>query len=158
MKDDNNISLDTRDSINKLNLSLSSPKEEARKEEVENFRIDSAVKSLNILKTENVGIIADTGTGKTVISFIDILIHKIENENHRVLFLVPRRSLAHQHEKLFHKVEREGTTQTAVFIGGVKIKDRKWYDKRKKIIFATPQMFMNDVKRGIADIEFLTTS
>ena len=86
MKDDNNISLDTRDSINKLNLSLSSPKEEARKEEVENFRIDSAVKSLNILKTENVGIIADTGTGKTVISFIDILIHKIENENHRVLF------------------------------------------------------------------------
>lgn len=154
MKDDNNISLDTRDSINKLNLSLSSPKEETRKEEVENFRIDSAIKSLNILKTENVGIIADTGTGKTVISFIDILIHKIENENHRVLFLVPRRSLAHQHEKLFHKVEREGTTQTAVFIGGVKIKDRKWYDKRKKIIFATPQMFMNDVKRGIADIEF----
>jgi len=154
MKDDKGNSLYTREKIRALNLSLSSPKEEARKEELENFRIDSAIKSLDILKTENVGIIADTGTGKTPISFIDILIHKTENENHRVLFLVPRRSLAYQHEKLFHKVEPDGSTQTAVFIGGIKLKDRKWYDKRKKIIFATPQMFMNDVRRGIADIEF----
>lgn len=147
-------SLYTKERVRALDLSLSSPKEGARKEELENFRIDSAIKSLDILKTGNVGIIADTGTGKTPISFIDILMHKTENENHRVLFLVPRRSLAYQHEKLFHKVEPDGSTQTAVFIGGVKMKDRKWYDKRKKIIFATPQMFMNDVKRGIADIEF----
>lgn len=154
MEDRNETALYTREKIQALNLSLSSPKEEARKEELENFRIDSAIKSLNILKTENVGIIADTGTGKTPISFIDILMHKTENENHRVLFLVPRRSLAYQHEKLFHKVEKDGLTQTAVFIGGIKLKDRKWYDKRKKIIFATPQMFMNDIKRGVADIEF----
>jgi len=145
-------SLYTREKIRALNLSLSSPKEEARKEELENFRIDSAIKSLEILKTENVGIIADTGTGKTVISFIVILVHKSENKNNRTLFLVPRRSLARQHEKLFHKVEKEGVTQTAVFIGGVK--KRRWHDKEKSIIFATPQMFMNDFYRGIADIEY----
>lgn len=152
MEDMNEISLYTRETIRALNLSLSSPKEEARKEELENFRMDSAIKSLEILKTENVGIIADTGTGKTVIGFIDILVHKIENKNNRALFLVPRRSLAYQHEKLFHKVEKEGTTQTAVFIGGVK--KRRWHDKEKSIIFATPQMFMNDFYRGIADIEY----
>ncbi|TSD03001.1 MAG: fanconi anemia group M protein [Parcubacteria group bacterium Athens0714_16] len=154
MENKDNNSLNVREKIDMLSLSLSSPKERNRKKELENFRIDSAVKSLEVLKTENVGIIADTGTGKTPISFINILVRKIENKNYRVLFLVPRRSLAYQHEKLFHKVEWDGSTQTAIFIGGVKIKDRKWYDKRKQIIFATPQMFMNDVRRGIADIEF----
>jgi len=152
MEERNEDSLYTREKVRLLNLSLSSPKEEARKEELENFRIDSAIKSLNILKTENVAIIADTGTGKTVIGFINILMHKSENENHRTLFLVPRRSLAHQHEKLFHEVEKNGTTKTAVLIGG--IKNRSWRDKEKSIIFATPQMFMNDVRRGIADIKY----
>jgi len=137
----------------RLGLSISSPGEEKRKKEIENFRINSAAEVIKVLRTENIGFIADTGTGKTIIAFIVSLVDiLLSNKNYRVLFLVPRRGLAHQHKKLFYKVYKNETIQTEVFIGGVK--RREWGNKEISIIFATPQMFMNDVDRGLASVEY----
>jgi|GEM_PF-654770 len=119
--------------------------------EKEKFWRDSAEKLIGSLERgENTGIIAETTSGKTIISLIAAAAY-IETKGYRVLFLVPSRGLAYQHETLLKNIGSELQISTKVLIGG--IKGRMWNDPSISIIFATPQMFMRDCKRGTANIE-----
>jgi len=88
----------------------------------------------------NVGLIADTGTGKTIMA---ILVS--EALNLKTLFLAPTVILANQHADLYKKISGKGAT----IITG-KVKNRKWEENR--LIFATPHVFLAEKKKGLVNL------
>jgi len=140
-----------RELIDRFDLSLTSPREEARKEELREFRIRSAEQALEHLRTGNVGLVADTGTGKTIIAFLAFFSLYV-NENCRTLFLAPQRLLAGQHKLLLTEIARASHIADSERIIGGK-KKRRWKDRTVPIIFATPQTFMRDKEKGLADAD-----
>lgn len=89
---------------------------------------------------KNVGVIADTGAGKTIIA------HFVATARYsRTLFLVPERILGSQHERLLQSMsEKIYSTQT--IIGSTPHKKRSW-DPTAQFIFTTPQTFVADFNR-----------
>lgn len=131
-------------------LSITSPSEKPRKEELEKFRINTALEVLKLLESGNVGVVAQTGSGKTIIAFLST-IWALSKMGYRTLFLVPQRILAHQHHKLLNEVASRAEISSQVIIGGVK--KRGWGDKNISFVFATPQTFYKDMVRGKTKIE-----
>ena len=128
-----------------LNLSIVSPKEESRREELFDFRISSAAKILEGIETGNTAFVADTGTGKTIVAFlVSLFLHTQEEK--RTLFLVPQRILAGQHKALLQNIAKENAPESRVIIGTTKKKDRDW--NRSPFTFATPQTFLKEMGRG----------
>lgn len=116
------------------------PLEQERRTDWEKF----ASQILALQKSGNVGLIAETGAGKTVIAILTIIA-----SDYRTLFLVPQRLLAEQHLELLNRIS--GNTVKARAITGL-TKKRIWHDHSDRIIFATPHIFFNDMRRGQADI------
>lgn len=139
-----------REMVSTLNLSITSPKEKPREKELSDFRIISAAKIMSELETGNTAFIADTGTGKTIVSFlISLFLHK--NEAKRTLFLVPQVVLAGQHNTLLGDVAKEHTPSSQVITGATKHKNRDW--KNPSIIFATPQTFFKECSKGVTKVD-----
>lgn len=96
-----------------------------------------------ILSGHNVAIDADTGAGKAIMA---ILVHLGLKWN--TLFLVPTVELAYQHKKLFQKLT--GHSSGVLVMTGNKTATRRaklWQDKSLKLVLATPQTIMSDLKR-----------
>jgi len=91
------------------------------------------------LATGNTGLIADTGTGKTIMAF---LAH--EALGFRTLFVTPTVILTNQHADLCKSV----TGKEATVIHGQKTK-RNW--KNGQLVIATPHVFMSDFKKGLVN-------
>ncbi len=111
---------------------------------------NSAEKILELLAEGNVGLVADTGTGKTIIAIL-ILLVALEKTDHSVLFLAPKRTLCYQHQKLFSKVCGDKAIpirKTKVITGRQAFMKRNWHDPEVRIIFATPHVLTADLKRG----------
>lgn len=136
-----------RELIDQFDLSLTSPREKARKEELREFRIRSAEEVLERLVTGNVGLVADTGTGKTIIAFLAFFFLYV-TENRRTLFLAPQRLLTEQHKLLLGEIARASHIADAERIVGGRRK-RPWKDRTVPIVFATPQTFMRDAEKGL---------
>lgn len=138
-----------REMVSTLNLSITSPKEKPREKELGDFRIISAAKIMSELETGNTAFVADTGTGKTIVSFLIFLfLHR--NEKKRTLFLVPQVVLAGQHNVLLNGVAKEHSPSSLIITGATKQKNRDW--KSPSIIFATPQTFFKEYSKGTAKI------
>jgi len=88
------------------------------------------------LANGNVGLIADTGTGKTIMAFL-----VAEALGVRTLFVTPTVILTNQHASLYRNVVGDEAT----ILHGKKTK-RDW--TRGKMVIATPHVFEVDYKKG----------
>ncbi len=105
-----------------------------------------AEKVINLAKNENVGIVADTSSGKTLISFLVTLA-----TNARVLFLTPRVVLPIQHQKVLSSISN-GKCQSRIITGETKNKNRIWNNKEEKFVFATPQTTLEEINKKLLDL------
>ncbi len=91
------------------------------------------------LKKGNTGLIADTGTGKTVMAFL-----VLEALGIRTLFLTPTVILTGQHAKLYNDIiEKDASVVT-----GQKTK-REW--SQSNLTIATPHVFLADREKGLVN-------
>jgi Fanconi anemia group M protein len=90
----------------------------------------------------NLGLIADTGTGKTIMTF---LVLKLLNL--RALFLAPTVVLTVQHANLY-KTLKGGEVE--IINGKTAIKNRNW---QEKFVIATPHVFVSDYQKGLVSTD-----
>ncbi len=91
------------------------------------------------LKTGNAGLIADTGTGKTIMTFLILKALGI-----RTLFLTPTVILTEQHADLYGRFINE----KAAVVTGKKAK-RDW--KESRLTIATPHVFLADRAKDLVN-------
>ncbi|MFZ4632360.1 MAG: helicase-related protein [Patescibacteria group bacterium] len=96
-----------------------------------------ALELLLSLNKGNTGLIADTGTGKTIMALL-----VFEAMGIRTLFLAPTVILTKQHADLYKAI----SGSDAVIVTGQKVK-RDW--NQKELIIATPHVFLADRKKGL---------
>lgn len=113
-------------------LPFSSFYDENKKLEWRKYALDL----INGLNSGNTGLIADTGTGKTIMAFLAFKALGL-----RTLFLTPTVILTDQHADLYKKV----SGQEALVINGTK-KKRDW--NQGQLIIATPHVFIADRAKG----------
>ena len=107
-----------------------------------------ALRILTVLEKKNVGVVAETGAGKT------ILAHLVATARYqKILFLVPEKILAHQHQSLLRAIAGEGMYTTQVVLGSTPPRKRRW-ENDAHIIFATPQTFVADFNRYKVNMDF----
>lgn len=94
------------------------------------------------IRLGNVGLIADTGTGKTIMAFI-----LIKLLNLRTLFLAPTVVLTEQHADLY-KILKGGEVQ--VINGKSSVKKRNW---QQALVIATPHVFIAEYKKGLVSAD-----
>lgn len=94
---------------------------------------------LSALKTSNTGLIADTGTGKTIMAFL-----VLETLGVRTLFLTPTVILTKQHADLYGSI----IGKEVAVVTGQKAK-RNW--DQSKLTIATPHVFLADRKKGLVN-------
>lgn len=117
--------------------------EQGKKEE----HMREAGKILNLLKTGNVGLVAETGAGKTIISLLVVLAERC-----RTLFLTSRIGLTVQHQKMLNKIT--GNKEKSVVISGQIIpRKRDWNNFSDVVVFATPHVAMREYTKGRIDWE-----
>ncbi len=114
-------------------LPFSSFYDEKKKLEWRNY----ALQVLSNLYLGNVGLTADTGTGKTIMAFL-----VFEALNLRTLFVTPTVILTRQHGDLYRKV----SGKEANVLYGQK-KQRDW--ETGNLVIATPHVFMADRAKGL---------
>jgi len=90
---------------------------------------------------EKIGVVADTGAGKTIIA----LLVTLQAAGDRVLFLVPQRILADQHRDLLLRITG-GTAKSRVITGETLCKNRVWNDDKDSVVFATPQVIQSTMR------------
>ena len=122
-----------------------SPVEQIRRQNWEQYAVN-ILDRFDKREPENVSLIADTGAGKTVIAHLVVIASGM-----RTLFLVPQRALTYQHQILLDRMS-DSMVHTRSITGLNKQIDRVWNDDSDQIVFATPHIFVNDLKRGIVDI------
>lgn len=100
-------------------------------------------------KFDSAVMVAGTATGKTIMGFLTALAGEW-----RVLFIAPSRFLAGaQHPNLWERISGR-TDNYAIYTGETTPVKRIWY-KNLKILFSTPQTFMNDwTKQKISVLDF----
>lgn len=108
---------------------------------------DYAAQILGLLPSGNVGLVADTSAGKTVICSLVIVAG-----NYRTIVLAPRRILAEKesHPKLFGMVTGISNSQTIT--GSISAEKRNWQTSAL-VIFATPHVLLNDFLRGKVNLK-----
>lgn len=94
---------------------------------------------LSDLRSANAGLIADTGTGKTIMAFLIL-----EALGVRTLFLTPTVILTKQHADLYRAV----VAKEALTVTGQNAK-RDW--SQKSLTIATPHVFLVDRKKGLVN-------
>lgn len=100
-----------------------------------------ALEILEKLEFGNVGLIADTGTGKTVITLL-----ALKALNLKTLFLAPTVILVNQHAGLYKKI----TGKAANTITGGQRK-RDW--QTNQLVIATPHVFQVEEKNGLVNAD-----
>ncbi len=96
---------------------------------------------LAMLEKGNVGLIADTAAGKTIVGGC-----------YRSLFLAPQRILVHQHYELIEQISK-GSIGSRAITGETSAKNHVWNDRREQIIFATPHIALIDLNKKILDLK-----
>lgn len=99
------------------------------------------------LKLGNVGLIGDTGTGKTIMAFLVIKALGL-----RTLFLAPTVILTKQHADLYKDMDG-GDVET--INGNIAEKKRNW---KSDFVVATPHVFLSDYAKGLVnpnDFDFI---
>jgi len=106
-----------------------------------------AVNILELLQTGNVGLIAETAAGKTIMSLLVILA-----EGYRTLFLTSRVGLTSQHQEMMEKIT--GSAKGSRIINGqVAMEKRDWSDSSDLVVFATPHVVMRELGKGNIDLQ-----
>lgn len=127
--------METSQIIDLWNMFQFSATDEKRKAEWFKYSLEV----LSSLRVANTGLIADTGTGKTVMAF---LTH--EALEARTLFLTPTVILTKQHADLYSSImEKEAVTVT-----GQKAA-RDW--NKSSLTIATPHVFLADREKGLVN-------
>jgi len=124
---------------------LSFDPQKADKEKINSWKSYSR-KIVKIAKNQNVGIVADTSSGKTLISFLIALA-----TNARVLFLAPQVILPTQHQKVLSSITNNAC-KSRVITGETKNSDRIWNNENEKFVFATPQTALKEIEKGLLNI------
>lgn len=106
---------------------------------------EAAKEILKRINQKNLGFIAQTGSGKTIVAF-----YCIRHLRKRTLFLSPTKILCRQHQNLYEQVT--GKNDSRVIVGDNPITKRNWQDKDNLIVFATPHVFLADFKKAKVDI------
>jgi Fanconi anemia group M protein len=97
----------------------------------------------------NTLVVIPTGLGKTIIAALISAEVLRKKEGGKILFLAPTKPLVNQHRDTFKKFlniskKEEGLI---VFTGDMKPKDRVKNFSKARIIFSTPQLIRNDIKK-----------
>lgn len=106
----------------------------------------AAKEIISKIQERNIGFVAQTGSGKTIVAF-----YCLRSLKKRSLFLAPTRILCRQHHKFYKQVT--GNNDARVIVGDDPIKARNWRDKENQIIFATPHVFLADRKKALVDVD-----
>ncbi len=105
--------------------------------------LETAKLVLARLHTENVGLVADTAAGKTIIALMVIL-----GGDYRTIFATPQKILTVQHWELLKRVLGDNS-MAKIITGEIPKKKRDW---NGQIIIATPQTVEHDLKAGKLDL------
>ncbi len=98
---------------------------------------------------ENVLAILPTGLGKTAIA-LRVMAHYLEAEPEKgALFLAPTRPLVVQHGESVHRILK--TEGPRVFTGLHGRGDRDWAQVAGRVVVATPQVVLNDIREEVLD-------
>lgn len=92
-----------------------------------------------------------TAMGKTIISLLIVTKVLDRDMNSKILFLAPTRPLVDQHKNTFEKFLKLGLNLAAI-TGRIKQQERENLYKTNDIIFATPQVIQNDLKKKILNL------
>ena len=94
----------------------------------------------------NTLVVLPTGLGKTLIAAMVAQKRLEKHPQTRILILAPTRPLAAQHKETFEKFLKR---EVFLITGKVNVEKRKEMYQVAKIISATPQVILNDLKRKI---------
>lgn len=114
---------------------------EARLEKAKVWIPQSQAMMKRIICEESFAIVAPTGGGKTVMGQLTAV-----QLSRRCLFLVPMRRLAKRHQRLFEAIGSK--LPTRVIIGETPVKKRIWDNPDERVIFATGQVVVEELKRN----------
>jgi ERCC4-related helicase len=116
---------------------------EARKYQIELSEIAAEQNTLAVLPT---------GLGKTAIALLTIAHFLSLNQENHCLILAPTRVLVHQHFSFLQKHLAVSEDEIGVLTGEDTIGNRKevW---GKRVVCATPQVMVSDLRRGNCDIQ-----
>lgn len=99
----------------------------------------------------NTLIVLPTGLGKTVIAAM-VAEHVLLNSNEKVIFLAPTRPLITQHYETFKKLLGLQDSEISKFTGEVDNEDRLLQWVTSRVVIATPQVVLNDMRNGLFNI------
>ena len=116
--------------------------QEELEKKIENWKKYAQFMIEKFSKKENFGLVANTAAGKTVMAILAII-----GMNLRVIFLAPRRILVKQHIDLLQKISGGKITARAI-TGESRIRERKWNEISECFVFATPHVFLEEMKKG----------
>ena len=91
-----------------------------------------------------------TGGGKTIIAML-----VSAKKNARTLFLAPSKPLVDQHERFLRK-EMGCRFHSRVIDGDTKVSERIWSNSEERFIFATAEVVLAEMKKGVAILEHFT--
>ncbi|QQS23083.1 DEAD/DEAH box helicase family protein [bacterium] len=114
---------------------------EARLEKAKVWIPESQIMMKRVICEQSFAIVAPTGGGKTVMGQLTAV-----QLSQRCLFLVPMRRLAKRHQKLFEAIGSK--LPTRVIIGETPVKKRIWDNHDERVIFATGQVVMEELKKN----------
>lgn len=99
----------------------------------------------------NTLIVLPTGLGKTIIAAL-VADHVLNVRKEKVIFLAPTRPLISQHFETLKKLLLLDDNEISKFTGEVDNEDRllKWVTSR--VVVATPQVVLNDMRNGLFNI------
>lgn len=100
---------------------------------------------------ENTLIVLPTGLGKTIIAAM-VAEHILKETGDKVLFLAPTKPLVSQHYDTLKNLLSVDERKISMFTGEVDNEDRleRWVTSR--VVVSTPQVVVNDLRKGIFDI------
>ncbi len=97
---------------------------------------------------KNTLVVLPTGLGKTIIALGVSVILLERNPDKKILIMAPTKPLVEQHLHSFEKLTTIDSKEFVLITGARAKEKRKDLWKDKKIIFATPQVVVNDLKEG----------
>ena len=119
-------------------------KPESVEDRVYQYRILETARSRNTL------VILPTALGKTVIAML-LALEKLSKG--KVLFTAPTRPLVQQHYEVFTSKTRLNRDELSLVTGKIPQQKRIQLYKYGRVVFATPQCVLNDLKAGLLNLE-----
>ena len=104
----------------------------------------------SVLEKGNSLVVLPTGLGKTIIALY--VFSEYLQKGKRVMMLAPTKPLATQHFNEIKKLLKIEENEIALLTGRVK-KEKRIEEENKKVIVATPQTIVNDIKNGTFSLD-----